>query len=121
VSGFVLPVRRQPPLVVGYEHFRLESQGAQLSPQTLIYYDETVLPFLRWLEADGVRRFDGVDVERVRTFSGAAAVAPSQLRRYAWGFGSRVSDFKRRPERVRGCGSGSFGRQEARPASGPER
>ena len=25
---------------------------------TLIYYDETVLPFLRWLEADGVARWN---------------------------------------------------------------
>ena len=66
--GFEVPVRRQPPLVVGYEHFRLERQGALLSPKTLIYYDETVLPFLRWLEAEGVRRFDEVDVGRVRIF-----------------------------------------------------
>ncbi len=36
-SGFAVPVRRQPPLVVGYEHFRLERQGALLSPKTLIY------------------------------------------------------------------------------------
>src|SRR5713226_2886008 len=67
-SGFAVPVRRQPPLVVGYEHFRLDRQGQLLSPKTLIYYDETVLPFLRWLEAEGVRRFDEVDVGRVRTF-----------------------------------------------------
>jgi hypothetical protein len=52
-GGFAVPVRRQPPLVVGYEHFRLERQGALLSPKTLIYYDETVLPFLRWLEGRG--------------------------------------------------------------------
>ena len=56
--GFEVPVRRQPPLVVGYEHFRLDRQGQLLSPKTLIYYDDTVLPFLRWLEAEGVRRFD---------------------------------------------------------------
>jgi site-specific recombinase XerD len=67
-GGFAVPVRRQPPLVVGYEHFRLERQGALLSPKTLIYYDETVLPFLRWLEAEGVRRFDEIDVGRVRTY-----------------------------------------------------
>jgi len=64
----LFPIRRQPPLVVGYEHFRLDRQGQLLSPKTLIYYDETVLPFLRWLEAEGVRRFDEVDVGRVRTF-----------------------------------------------------
>jgi hypothetical protein len=66
-GGFV-PVRRQPPLVVGYEHFRLDRQGQLLSPKTLIYYDETVLPFLRWLAAEGVRRFEEVDVGRVRTY-----------------------------------------------------
>jgi site-specific recombinase XerD len=67
-GGYVLPVRRQPPLVVGYENFRLDRQGQLLSPKTLIYYDETVLPFLRWLEAEGVRRFDEVDVSRVRSY-----------------------------------------------------
>lgn len=67
-GGFAAPARRQPPLMVGYEHFRLDRQGALLSPRTLDYYDETVLPFLRWLEADGARRFDEVDVGRVRSF-----------------------------------------------------
>lgn len=47
---------KHPVRVVGYEHFRLERQGALLSPKTLIYYDETILPFLRWLEADGGKR-----------------------------------------------------------------
>jgi integrase len=67
-GAFVVPVRRQPPLVVGYEHFRLERQGALLSPKTLHYYDETILPFLPWLESDGVRRFEDCDVGRVRAF-----------------------------------------------------
>ena len=67
-NGFAVPVRRQPPLVTGYEHFRLERQGALLSPKTLVYYDEQILPFLRRLEADGARRFDEVDVGRVRTY-----------------------------------------------------
>jgi integrase len=67
-GGSAVPVRRQLPLVVGYEHFRLERQGALLSPKTMIYYDDTVLPFLRWLEVEGVRRFDEVDVGRVRTY-----------------------------------------------------
>jgi len=51
-GGFAVRVRRQPPLVVGYDHFRLDRQGQLLSPKTLIYYDDTVLPFLRWLEAE---------------------------------------------------------------------
>ncbi|MGH7485771.1 MAG: hypothetical protein ACREMY_09250 [bacterium] len=42
-NGFAVPVRRQPPLVTGYEHFRLERQSALLSPKTLIYYDEQIL------------------------------------------------------------------------------
>ncbi len=67
-GGYAMPVRRQPPLVVGYEHFRLDRQGQLLSPKTLIYYDETVLPLLRWLEAEGVRRFEDCDVARVRAF-----------------------------------------------------
>src|SRR5437867_13004751 len=67
-GGLAVPLRRHPPLVVGYEHFRLDRQGALLSPKTLIYYDQTVLPFLRWLQAEGVRRFDEVDVGRVRMF-----------------------------------------------------
>ena len=66
--GFAVPVRLQPPLVTGYEHFRLERHGALLSPKTLVYYDDQILPFLRWLEADGARRFDEVDVGRVRTY-----------------------------------------------------
>jgi hypothetical protein len=33
-GGFAVPVRRQPPLVVGYEHFRLDRQGQLLSPKT---------------------------------------------------------------------------------------
>ena len=68
-AGFSVPVRRQPPLFVGYEHFRLDRQGALLSPKTLEYYDETVLPFLRWLEAEGA-------VDSIRSTSdGSAAFA----------------------------------------------
>ena len=67
-GAFAVPVRRQPPLVVGYEHFRLDRQGALLSPKTLQYYDQTVVPFLRWLEGEGIRRFEDCDVGRVRAF-----------------------------------------------------
>jgi len=35
-----LELRWKAPLVVGYEHFRLDRQGQLLSPKTLIYYDE---------------------------------------------------------------------------------
>ena len=80
-ASFAVPVRRQPPLVVGYEHFRLDRQGQLLSPRTLIYYDETVLPFLRWLEAEGVRRFDEVDVGRVRIYRAFLATKMGKRRR----------------------------------------
>ena len=50
--------RRQPPVEAGYQHFRLDRQGALVSPKTLEYYDGMVLPFLRWLEAEEVRRFE---------------------------------------------------------------
>ncbi len=54
VGGFVVPVRRQPPLVVGYEHFRLEGQGALLSPKDadLLRRDGPAVPAL----AGGGRR-----------------------------------------------------------------
>ena len=35
-SGFAVPVRRQPPLAVGYEHFRLDRQGQLLSPIAIV-------------------------------------------------------------------------------------
>jgi hypothetical protein len=35
-GAFAVPVGRQPPLLVGYEHFRLDRQGALLSPKTLL-------------------------------------------------------------------------------------
>src|SRR5207244_12908253 len=57
----------------GYEHFRLDRQGQLLSPKTLIYYDETVLPFLRWLAAEGVRRSEEADGGRVRTYRACLA------------------------------------------------
>lgn len=80
-GGFAVPARRQPPLFVGYEHFRLDRQGALLSPKTLEYYDQTVLPFLRWLEADGARGFDEVDVGRVRCFRAELATRMGKYRR----------------------------------------
>jgi hypothetical protein len=80
-GSFAVPVRRQPPLVVGYEHFRLDRQGALLSPKTLEYYDETVLPFLRWLEASGVRRFEDCDVGQVRGFRAYLANRPGKYGR----------------------------------------
>jgi hypothetical protein len=50
--------RRQPPIRAGYEHFRLERQGALVSRKTLEYYDCMVLPFLAYLDREGVQRFE---------------------------------------------------------------
>jgi hypothetical protein len=69
-GGVSSPARRQPPLAAGYEHFRLERQGALLSAKTLDYYDGMVLPFLKWLDAEGVRRFDHLDVSLVTRLAG---------------------------------------------------
>jgi hypothetical protein len=46
--------RRQPPIRAGYEHFRLERQGLLVSRKTMEHYDGMVLPFLTWLEIEGV-------------------------------------------------------------------
>ena len=77
-GGVPSPVRRQPPLVAGYEHFRLERQGALLSPKTLGYYDGMVLPFLKWLGTVGVHRFDHLDVSHVRLYRAQLAVRPGR-------------------------------------------
>lgn len=70
--------RRQPPLAAGYQHFRLERQGALVSARTLEYYDGMVLPFLRWLEGEGVRRFGDLDAGLVRTYRAQLAARPGQ-------------------------------------------
>jgi site-specific recombinase XerD len=72
------PARRQPPLTAGYEHFRLERQGALLSAKTLDCYDGMVLPFLKWLDAEGVPRFDHLDVSHVRLYRAQLAVRPGR-------------------------------------------
>ncbi len=77
-GGVPSPARRQPPLGAGYEHFRLERQGALLSPKTLEYYDGMVLPFLKWLDAEGVHRFDHLDVSHVRLYRAQLAARPGR-------------------------------------------
>jgi hypothetical protein len=67
-GGLSSPTRRQPPILAAYEHFRLDRQGMLVSPRTLEYYDGMVLPFLRWAEADGLERFEALDVSRFWTF-----------------------------------------------------
>jgi hypothetical protein len=46
--------RGRPPIRAGYEHFRLEREGALVSRKTLEYYDGMILPFLDWLDGEGV-------------------------------------------------------------------
>jgi hypothetical protein len=47
--------RRPPPIESGYQHFRLERQGAVVAANTLFYYDRMVLPFLDGLAGRDVR------------------------------------------------------------------
>jgi site-specific recombinase XerD len=77
-GGVPRPARRQPPLSAGYGHFRLERQGALRSHKTLEYYDGMILPFLKWLDAEGVHRFDHLDVSHVRLYRAQLAARPGR-------------------------------------------
>ena len=70
--------RRQPPIESGYEHFRLERQGALVAANTLLYYDRMVLPFVGWLEGQDVRRFDDLEVGVVRAYRAHLAARSGQ-------------------------------------------
>jgi site-specific recombinase XerD len=60
----------------GYQHFRLERQGALLAPNTLLWYDRMVLPFLAWLGSQDVRRFEDLDAGIVRSYLAGLASRP---------------------------------------------
>jgi hypothetical protein len=60
----------------GYQHFRLERQGALLAPNTLLGYDRMVLPFLAWLGSQDVRRFEDLDAGIVRSYWAGLASRP---------------------------------------------
>jgi site-specific recombinase XerD len=77
-GGVSSPTRRQPPIVAAYEHFRLDRQGMLVSPRTLEYYDGMVLPFLRWAEAEGLNRFEALDVSRLRVYRAHLATRPGR-------------------------------------------
>ena len=77
-GGVSSATRRQPPVAAAYQHFRLDRQGMLVSARTLEYYDGMVLPFLRWLDAEGVPRFDRLDVARVRLYRAQLAVRPGR-------------------------------------------
>jgi integrase/recombinase XerC len=70
--------RRQPPIRAGYEHFRLERQGALVSPKTLEYYDGMVEPFLTYLDDQGVERFEHLDVTHARQYRARLATTPGK-------------------------------------------
>jgi hypothetical protein len=52
----------------------LERQGALVSRSTLDFYDAMVVPFLTWLDGEGVERFEHMGVEHARVYTGAACV-----------------------------------------------
>ena len=70
--------RRQPAMRAGYEHFRLERQGALVSGSTLDSYDAMVLPFLAWLDGEGVQRFEHLDVNHARLYRARLASTPGR-------------------------------------------
>jgi site-specific recombinase XerD len=70
--------RRPSPIRAGYDHFRLERQGALVSRKTLEYYDLMVLPFLSWLDAEGVQRFEHLDVAHARQYRARLATTPGR-------------------------------------------
>jgi site-specific recombinase XerD len=49
-----------------------------VSANTLDYYDGMVLPFLRWVEAEGVQRFEALDVSRLRVYRAQLATRPGR-------------------------------------------
>ena len=70
--------RRQPPIRAAYEHFRLERQGALVSRATLDFYDGMVLPFLTWLDGEGVERFEHMGVDHARLYRARLATTPGR-------------------------------------------
>jgi site-specific recombinase XerD len=70
--------RRQPPIRAAYEHFRLERQGALVTRATLDFYDGMVLPFLNWLDGEGVERFEHMGVEHARMYRARLASTPGR-------------------------------------------
>ena len=67
---------RKSPLEAGYEHFRLDRMGNRASPNTLIWYDDMIRPFLAWADEEGVRRFEDLGVERLRHYRALVASRP---------------------------------------------
>jgi site-specific recombinase XerD len=70
--------RRRPPIRTAYDHFRLERQGDLVSETTLDFYDAMVLPFLTWLDGEGVERFDHLVVDHARMYRARLASTPGR-------------------------------------------
>jgi integrase len=70
--------RRQPAIRAGYEHFRLDREGALVSRGTLGFYDAHVLPFLTWLDGEGVSRCEHLDVTHARLYRARLATTPGR-------------------------------------------
>ena len=63
--------RGQPAIEAGYQHIRLERQGALLAPNTLLYYDRMVAG------RAGVRRFEDLHAGVVRAYAPARRPGPA--------------------------------------------
>jgi integrase len=70
--------RRRSPIRAAYEEYRLDRQGELVSQKTLDFYDWHVLPFLGWLEGEGVQRFDHLGVEHARAYRAQLASTPGR-------------------------------------------
>src|SRR5262249_2315687 len=70
--------RRRPPIRTAYDHFRLERQGDLVSKTTLDFYDAIVLPFLTWLDGEGVERFDHLGVDHAHVYRARLASTPGR-------------------------------------------
>src|SRR5215472_8985613 len=70
--------RRQPAIRAGYEHYRLDREGALVSRTTPGFYDSHVLPFLTWLDGEGVSRFEHLDVTHARLYRARLATTPGR-------------------------------------------
>lgn len=70
--------RGRLPIRTAYEHFRLEREGALVSRKTLTFYDAHVLPFLTWLDGEGIQRFEHLDVDHARIYRARLASTPGR-------------------------------------------
>ena len=70
--------RRRSPIRAAYEEYRLDRQGELLSSKTLDFHDWHVQPFLAWLDAEGVQRFEHLSIEHARACRARLASTPGK-------------------------------------------